>query len=169
MSKRVRAYGPAVRNRRKPSRRGVPQYFLGGVAVAGLVLGCAWTVYTNVIGASIYPSVNSASFEAPAEKNSSTMAARAVRPAFDEIFASLPQQSLVLPAPENVAASLMFNERFAAAAAQGEPSRSVEPAPVEATKLADASPTVEAPKAVAAKPAEAAKPKVSAPATKLAL
>ena len=64
----MRAFGPAVQNRRKPSRKGVPQYFLGSVAVAGLVLGCAWTVYTNVFGASIYPSVNSAAFEAPVVK-----------------------------------------------------------------------------------------------------
>jgi hypothetical protein len=170
MSKRMRAFGPAVHNRRKPSRKGIPQHFLGGVAVTGLVLGCAWTVYTNVLGANVYPSVNSAAYEAPVVKDPAVVAARPVRPAFNEIFASLPQQSLVIPAPENVASSLMFNERFAAAAAQGEPSRSVESQSVEATKLADASPPAEAPKAVqASKLAEAAKPKISAPATQLAL
>jgi hypothetical protein len=166
----MRAFGPAVHNRRKPSRKGIPQHFLGGVAVTGLVLGCAWTVYTNVFGASVYPSVSSAAFEAPAVKNPTVAAARPVRPAFNEIFASLPQQSLVIPAPENVASSLMFNERFAAAAPQGEPSRSVAPQPVEATRLVEASPPAEAPKAVQApKPAEAAKLKVSTPATRLAL
>ena len=166
----MRAFGPAVHNRRKPSRKGIPQYFLGGVAVAGLVLGCAWTVYTKVFGANVYPSVNSAAFEAPVVKNPATVAARPVQPAFNEIFASLEQRPLVMPAPENVASSLMFNERFAASAAQGEPSRSVGSQPVEATKLAEASPPAEAPKAVqASKPAETPKPKVSAPATKLAL
>ena len=166
----MRAFGPAVHNRRKPSRKGIPQYFLGGVAVAGLVLGCAWTVYTNVFGANVYPSVNSAAFEAPVVKNPTIVAARPVQPAFNEIFASLEQRPLVMPAPENVASSLMFNERFAASAAQGEPSRSVGSQPVEATKLAEASPPAEAPKAVqASKPAETPKPKVSAPATKLAL
>jgi Tlde1 domain len=170
MSKRMRAFGPAVHNRRKPSRKGIPQHFLGGVAIAGLVLGCAWTVYTNVIGASVYPSVNSAAFEAPAVKNPTVVAAPPVRPAFNEIFASLPQQSLVIPAPENVASSLMFNERFAAAAPQGQPSRAVDPQPVETTRLAEATPQAEAPKAVqASKPAETPKPKVSTPATKLAL
>ena len=166
----MRAFGPAVHNRRKPSRKGIPQYFLGSVAVAGLVLGCAWTVYTKVFGANVYPSVNSAAFEAPVVKNPATVAARPVQPAFNEIFASLEQRPLVMPAPENVASSLMFNERFAASAAQGEPSRSVGSQPVEATKLAEASPPAEAPKAVqASKPAETPKPKVSAPATKLAL
>jgi hypothetical protein len=69
-----------------------------------------------------------------------------------------------MPAPENVASSLMFNERFAASAPQGELPRSVASQPVETTKLAEASPPAEAPKAV-----QGAKPKVSAPATKLAL
>ena len=168
MSKRKRAYGPAVRSRGKPSRKIIPQYFLGSVAVAGLVLGCAWTVYTNVIGASVYPTVSSAAFEAPVVRKAATVAARPVQPAFNEIFASLEQRPLVMPAPENVANALMFNERFAASAPQGELPRSVAAAPVETTKLAEASP--QAPKAVAAaKPAETAKPKVAAPTTKLAL
>jgi hypothetical protein len=164
----MRAFGPAVHNRRKTSHRG--QQILGSVAVAGLVLGCAWTVYTNVFGASVYPSVNSAAFEAPAIKNPAVAAARSAPPAFNEIFASLSQQSLVIPAPENVASSLMFNERFAASAPQGEPSRSVASQPVEATKLAEALPPAEAPKTIqASKLAETPKPKLSAPATKLAL
>ena len=165
MSKRKRAFGPAVRNRRKPSRKIIPRYFLGSVAVAGLVLGCAWTVYTNVLGASVYPTtVNSSAFEAPVVKNP-VVADRPVPPAFNEVFASLEQRPLVMPAPQNVANSLMFNERFAASAPQGEMPRSV-----ATTKLAEASPAPEAPKAVAsAKPAETAKPKVTAPATKLAL
>jgi hypothetical protein len=166
----MRAFGPAVHNRRKPSRRGITQQILGGVAVAGLVLGCAWTVYTNVFGASVYPSVNSAAFEAPAIKNPAAATARLARPAFNEIFASLEQQSLVVPAPENVASSLMFNERFAASAPQGELPRSVASQPVETTKLAEVLPAAEAPKTVqASKSAETPKPKVSAPATKLAL
>jgi hypothetical protein len=170
MSKRKRASGPAVHNRRKPSRKGIPQLFLGGVAVAGLVLGCAWSVYTNVLGASVYPSVNSAAFEAPVVRNPAVAAARSERPAFNEIFASLEQRPLVMPTPENVAGSLMFNERFAASAPQGEPPRSVASQPAETTKLAEASPPPEAPKTIlTSKLAETPKPKVSAPATKLAL
>ncbi|WFU19596.1 DUF2778 domain-containing protein [Bradyrhizobium sp. CB3481] len=167
MSKRTRAFGPAAHNRRKSSRKAIPQYFLGGVAVTGLVLGCAWTVYTNVIGASIYPSVNGAAYDAPVANNTTMIAARA-QPAFNEIFASFEQRPLVMPAPENVASSLMFNERFAAAAAQGEPSRAGEARPVETTKLAEASPPAAAPKAVEA-PKRAETPKPKAPATQLAL
>jgi hypothetical protein len=93
-----------------------------------------------------------------------------VQPAFNEIFASLEQRPLVMPAPENVASSLMFNERFAASAPQGELPRSVASQPVETTRLAETSPPAEAPKTVAAlKPAETTKPKIATPATKLAL
>ena len=169
MSKRMRASGPAVRNRRKPSRKTISQNLLGSVAVATLVLGCAWTVYTNVFGASVYPTVSGAAYEAPVVKTPA-VAARTVQPAFNEIFASLEQRPLVTPAPENVANSLMFNERFAASAPQGELPRSVASAPVEATKVAEAPPSGQTPKAIAAaKPAETAKPKIATPATKLAL
>jgi len=158
MSTSARAYGLAAHNRRKASRKVIPQHFLGSVAVAGLVLGCAWTVYTNVFGASIYPSMNSAAYEAPLIKNSTVVAARPARPAFNEIFAALPDRPLVIPAPENVSASIMFNERFAASSSQGEP-----PRPVEATKLAGASPAAEAAKAIEPpKLAEAPKTKVAA-------
>jgi hypothetical protein len=158
MSTSARAYGLAAHNRRKASRKVIPQHFLGSVAVAGLVLGCAWTVYTNVFGASIYPAMNSAAYEALLVKNSTVVAARPARPAFNEIFAALPDRPLVIPAPENVSASIMFNERFAASSPQGEP-----PRPVEATKLADALPAAEAAKAIELpKLAEAPKTKVAA-------
>ena len=142
-------------NRGKSSRSVLPQYFLGSVAVAGLVLGCAWTVYTNVFGAGIYPSVSSAAFEAPVVTSSTVVAARPARPNFNEIFASLPDRSPLISAPENVSASLMFNERFAAASPQGEP-----PRPVEATQAGGSSPPVDAPKAAGTpRLAEAPKPK----------
>jgi Protein of unknown function (DUF2778) len=129
------------------------------------VLGCAWTVYTNVFGAGIYPSVSSAAFEATPVTSSSVVAARPARPNFNEIFASLPDRSPLISAPENVSASLMFSERFAAASPQGEP-----PRPVEATRLADASPPSDAPKAAGTpRLAERSKPKVSTASAQLAL
>lgn len=164
----MRASGPAAHTRRVSPRKGFPHFLIGGVAVTGLVLGCAWTVYSNVIGASIYPSVSSAAFEAPVANTSIVVAARPVRPAFDEIFASLDQRPLVMPAPEQVASSLMFSERFSAAAAQGEASRAAEAKP--ATRLAEASPTGDVPKSLqASKSNDTAKPKAAAPSTRLAL
>lgn len=155
MSTSTGAFGLAAHNRKKSSRKVFPQHLLGGVAVAAVVLGCAWTVYTNVLGASIYPSVNSAAFEAPVIKQSSVAAVRPARPTFNEVFASLPQPAPKISAPESAPSSIMFNERFAAAAPQGEPSRAV-----EAMQMAEAAPAVEAPKKVETpKLAEAPRPK----------
>ena len=92
MSTSKRACGPAAPKPREIFPYGLPHYLLGSVAVAGLVLGCAWTVYTNVFGAGIYPAVSSAAFEAPAVTSSTIVAARPVRPKFNEIFAALPDR-----------------------------------------------------------------------------
>ncbi len=118
------------------------------LAVAGLVLGCAWTVYTNVLGASIYPSVNSAAFEAPVVKNSAVVAARPVQPAFNEIFASLEQRPLVMPAPENVA-ELADVQRAVCRVGRRRANRPepLRPDLPQTTELAEASPPVEVPKA----------------------
>src|SRR5205823_1739626 len=158
MSTSTGAFGVAVHNRKKSSRKVLPQHFLGSVAVAAVVLGCAWTVYSNVFGASIYPSIDSASLEAPVVRQSSVAAVRPARPAFNEVFASLPTQPPKISAPESAPSSIMFNERFAASAPQGEL-----PKPVEATQVAEAAP-VEAPKKIETpKLAEAPKPKEAAP------
>ena len=55
MSTSTGAFGLAAASRKKSSRKVLPQHFFGSAAVAGLVLGCAWTVYTNIFAASIYP------------------------------------------------------------------------------------------------------------------
>jgi Protein of unknown function (DUF2778) len=140
MSTSTGAFGLAAHNRRKSSRKVPPQHFLGSAAVAAVVLGCAWTVYANVLGAGIYPSVNSAAFDAPVVKQSSVVVARPARPTFNEVFASLPAPAPKISASETAPSSIMFNERFAASAPQGEPSRAV-----EATQVAEAA-RVEAPK-----------------------
>ncbi|MGH6641657.1 MAG: tlde1 domain-containing protein [Bradyrhizobium sp.] len=180
MSTSTGAFGLAAHNRKKSSRKVIPQHFLGGVAVAAVVLGCAWTVYSNVFGASIYPSVNSAAFDAPVVNNSTIVVARPARPTFNEIFASLPQPQLApkISSPEVVSPSIMFNERFAASAPQGDtlwPSERQIPRtqiaeaspPVEAPKKVDAPKLVEAPKTKEAPPAQVAL-NVPAPATKQA-
>jgi hypothetical protein len=159
MSTSTGAFGVAAHNRKKSSRRVLPQHFLGSVAVAAVVLGCAWTVYTNVFGASVYPSMNSAAFDTPVVRQSSVAAVRPARPTFNEVFASLPAQPPKISAPESVPSSIMFNERFAASAPQGEA-----PRPVEATQVAEAPSQVEASKKIEApRLAEAPKPKEAAP------
>ncbi|MBR1225951.1 MULTISPECIES: DUF2778 domain-containing protein [unclassified Bradyrhizobium] len=157
MSTSTGAFGLAAHNRKKSSRKVIPQHFLGGVAIAAVVLGCAWTVYSNIFAAGIYPSVNSAAFDPPVVKSSSIVASRPARPAFNEVFASLPQPAPKISAPVTVAPSIMFNERFAASAPQGEASRAI-----EATQVAEVSLPVGVKKTEAPKPGEAPKPKEAA-------
>ncbi|WP_454626691.1 DUF2778 domain-containing protein [Bradyrhizobium cenepequi] len=147
MSTSTGAFGFAVPSRKKSSRKVLPHYFISTAAVAALVLGCAWTVYTNIFAASVYPSMGSAGYEAPVVKREAAVAARPM-PAFNDVFASLPPPTL--SKPESSSASIMFNERFAAASPEGVMSRAAEAAPqAEAPKIA------EAPKPAAAKLAEA--------------
>jgi hypothetical protein len=163
MSTSTGAFGLAAHNRKKSSRKVIPQHFVGGVAVAAVVLGCAWTVYSNVFGASIYPSVNSAAFDAPVVKNSSMVAARPARPALNEVFAALPQPAPKISAPETVSPSIMFNERFAASAPQGDTLRPSE-RQLQATQMAEASRPADVLKKIdAPKLAEAPKTKEAAP------
>lgn len=117
------AYVLGAPSRKKSSRKILPQHFLGSAAVAGLVLGCAWTVYANIFAASVYPSVGNASLDTPVVKRPVAVAARPA-PSFNEVFASLkpapaaPVKTEVAKS-EAPAPSLMFNDRFAAAAPEG--------------------------------------------------
>jgi hypothetical protein len=174
MSMSTGAYRRAASVGRKSSRRVIPQHLLGSVAVAGLVLGCAWTIYSNVLSAGIYPSMNNAAVDAHVIKRSVAASARPARPVANSSMAALSDPAAQSSRAETMSPSIMFNERFAASEAQG-----TAPAPVETTKLADASPPnadqiakpVEAPKlaeapkkAGAPKLAEAPKSKEAAPA-----
>jgi hypothetical protein len=163
-------FDSAVSKPRRSSRKSLSRNFLGGAAVACLVLGCAWTVYANVFRADVYPTLGSASFDAPVVRRpaevarSTPLAADRVGAAFSELA---PQTSAAAQIPR--APSLSFVDRFAAAAPQG-----VDPKPqAEAPKLAEtAKPQGDAtklaaapkPKSDAPKLAEAPKPKPGAPA-----
>jgi len=170
------AYVLGAPSRKKSPRKILPQHFLGSAAVAGLVLGCAWTVYANIFAASVYPSVGSASFEAPVVRRPVAVAARPA-PAFNEVFASLtpapaaPAKSAAaktevaksevaksqvakseVAKSEAPAPSLMFNDRFAAASPEG----------VASSVVADAAPQIDPIKQAAAPKVAEAKPVASA-------
>ncbi len=155
MSTSTRAcYGFTAHHPRRSARKATSHNFFGGVAVGCLVLGCVWTVYANVFAASIYPAVTGANFDVAVAKRP----APAVRNAF-----TVANSTIVMKSPPAVAApatispgpSLSFDDRFAAAAPQGEASKSQTDAP----KLAEApKPQTDAPKL-----AEAPKPRKDAP------
>jgi hypothetical protein len=172
MSMSTGAYRRADSVRRKSSRKFIPRHFLGSVAVAGLVLGCAWTIYSNVLSAGIYPSMNAAAVDAHVIKRPATAAAaRPAQPPANSAIAALSDPAAQSSRAETLSPSIMFNERFAASEPQ-----SIAPAPVDAVKVAetslpgDAKPVAtpklaEAPKKIEApKLAEAPKSKEAAPA-----
>ncbi|WP_375313892.1 DUF2778 domain-containing protein [Bradyrhizobium sp. A5] len=124
--------------------------WLGAAAIGCAVLGAGWTVYTNVLGASVYPSVGSTGYDEPVIKRAPKVALREAGDAIKEAFALLPDR-LQVAAPIS---REMFNERFAAAATQGVASNASSAVP--ATQVAVAK---DAPKqSVIAKVAEALKP-----------
>jgi hypothetical protein len=126
--------------------------FFGGVAVGCLVLGCVWTVYANVFGASIYPAVTG-NFDVAVVKR--PVAARNALTVANSSIVMESRPVVAAPATISPGPSLSFDDRFAAAAPQGEASKSQTDTP----KLA------EAPKRRADLPklAEAAKPRTDAP------
>jgi hypothetical protein len=168
----------AARNRRKSSGKAISHTLFGGAAAACLVLGCGWTVYTHIIAASVYPTIDGAGYDEPVEKRPK-LAARSAMQAVSEAFAAFPEAP-VLSRPDSVASisPSMFNERFAASTPQGVESRAAEaPAPpgLDAPKVAEAKGPVDAPKLAEAKRSmdapkltAAPKPKQTAP-TQVAL
>jgi len=135
MSYSISASSNFAARHRSSARKPIPNHVFGGAAVACLVLGCAWTVYANVFGASVFPQLSSATFDSPLTKRPA-LAARSAPSAASNILAALPEPAPVIFAPASVpsGASLSFDDRFAAAAPQG-----VEPkARAEAPKLAEA-------------------------------
>jgi hypothetical protein len=143
-------------HRKSPGKAG-SQGFFGSAAIACLVVGCAWTVYANVFGASVYPALSSGNFDAPAIAPRSALAARSPPLVADNSV--IVESAPVVSQPATVASgpSLSFADRFAAAQPD-----SVAPAPVPASapKLALASPQAQLALDIplpAARPAEARK------------
>ncbi|PJG55931.1 hypothetical protein CVM73_07210 [Bradyrhizobium forestalis] len=141
-------------NSRKSSRKMTTTNWLGAAAIGCVVIGAGWTIYSNVFGASVYPTVGSIGYDEPVIKRAPKVALREAGEAIKEAFALLPDR-LQVAAPIS---REMFNERFAAAATQGVPSNAASAAP--ATQVAAAKETSkDGPKqSVIAKVAEALKP-----------
>jgi cell division protein FtsN len=156
---------------RRSSRKPISQNLFGGAAIACVVLGCGWTIYTNILTASVYPTLGSARYDEPVIKSQPRLAARTATEAINEVFAALPEAAPRISKPATVApiTPTMFNERFAASEPQGVASNAANAAPPsEAPKLAEApkETSKETSKMAAApKVAAAAKPKETAPAS----
>lgn len=149
MSTSIAALSIAARGHKKSSRKANAQNLFGAAALGCIVLGCGWTVYSNIIGASVYPTVGGVSYDEPVFRPAPKFATRIASEAVSEAFAALPKEGVVAkPAPAALISPTMFNERFAASEPQSVPSNAASAAPaVEPTKVAEA---VKAP----ARPAE---------------
>ena len=125
-------FDSVVAKSKRSSRKSIPRNFLGGTAVACLVLGSAWTVYTNVFRADVYPTLDSANFDAPLVKRSPVVAAREPQTVVSDAFAALREQAPPVSKPVALApaSTLSFDDRFAASAPDG-----VEPAPQPQTSV----------------------------------
>jgi hypothetical protein len=109
-------YDSAAHTPRNFSRKAVVPYgLLGSAAVACLVVGCAWTVYTNVFAAGIYPSAGN--FDVAVIKRAPAPVRTALAASNTSVVVETPP---VISAPAVVAQgpSLSFADRFAAAAPQ---------------------------------------------------
>ncbi|MBV9456596.1 MAG: DUF2778 domain-containing protein [Bradyrhizobium sp.] len=135
------------RVRSKSSKRSVSTSLFGGAAIACLVLGAGWTIYNNIIAASVYPTLGTAGYDEPVAPRPK-VASRSALQKLDDAFAALPAQAVSVVKRESVASisPTMFNERFAAAEPTSVPSNAANGAPPEAPKLAEAPKTVPATK-----------------------
>src|SRR6266849_4332536 len=97
MSTSTSAFGLAAPKHRSSSRKAIPNHVFGSAAVACLVLGCAWTLYANVFGASVYPQLSSANFDAPVIRRPPALAVRSA-PAANDVLAALPEPAPVIAA-----------------------------------------------------------------------
>ncbi len=141
----------ACQHRNSP-RKAAAKNFLGSAAVACLVLGCAWTVYANVFGASVYPSLEGADYDLPMVKRQPAIAFDSATSAVSKIQMAQLEPSPRISVPATVASgpALMFEERFAGVLPQ-----SVAPARIEPSPQADAPKLAEAPKPKQIAPAPA--------------
>jgi hypothetical protein len=171
----------SARKRKSRFRKAIARKLFGAAALACLVLGCGWTVYSNIFSVSAYPRLTDTGYDEPVIARSPVVAARSATQAVSDAFAAF-EAAPVIEKPATVASipELMFNERFAASEPQAVAS-AVPPEPLTAPsqqpaalKLAEAPKEAfketsrdtpkQAPRAVSApKLAEAPKPKPAAP------
>src|SRR5690242_5351284 len=154
MSTSSSVFGLPARKRRK-SRQAKLSGFTGTAAVAAVVIGCGYTLYSNIFGASVFPSMHASVEVAIAQPQTSSIVRKTPAAMITTVFGDLQQATAAAPQIEPVASvpSVMFNERFAAASPDG-----VAPASGEGVKLASATPSIE----VSLSNEPASKPRASA-------
>jgi hypothetical protein len=129
----------AARNRRKSSLKTLSHKLIGGAAIACLVAGSGWTVYSKIINASAYPTLGTAGYDDPVARVTPKLASRSTAEAVSQAFEALPKTPVAKLASVPAITSEMFDQRFAAAIADGVASNAAAGAP-PLPKLAEATP-----------------------------
>jgi Tlde1 domain len=123
----------AAQRRGTSSRKANPLNIFGGTAVALAVLGSAWTVYDNVLGASIYPAVTASGVEPGVSpvlqasvkpKDTLALLTAAFPPqelTFSERLSGLARDSVAPSAPVNIQANIQLDSPAGAAKPQDAP------------------------------------------------
>src|ERR1044071_6957818 len=103
MSTSSSAFGLPARKRRN-SRQARFSGFAGTAAVAALVLGCGYTVYSYIFGASTFPSVHASVEAAVVKREMSSIVRKTPAAMITTAFNDLPQATAAVPKNESVAA-----------------------------------------------------------------
>jgi hypothetical protein len=113
MNKSTGAFNDFASHRRgNSSRKAIPLNIFGGAAVAVVVLGCAWTLYDNVFGASIYPAVTVSGIESSDTPQLHASAKR--KDKFALLAAAYPPEPTFAERLAAAAPELTFSERLSA-------------------------------------------------------
>ena len=139
MSISTTAFGRSAHSRRSSRTATYPNLF-GSTAIAALVIGCAWALYANVLGADVYPSLHSADYDLPVVRRTSSVAVKKV-PQLVNNFLADAEPAASTSATDAPQTPLMFNERFAAAAPSSDAPKFAAASP-PATTSANAPPKV---------------------------
>ena len=65
---------------------------LGAAVIGCVVLGAGWTIYSNILAASVYPTVGSSGYDEPVIKRAPRVALREAGEAIRDTFALLPDR-----------------------------------------------------------------------------
>jgi hypothetical protein len=162
----VACYGFGAPISGRSARTATTQSLVAAIAVIGLVFGCGWTVYANILAAGPYPELGSNRFDAPVVRRLADVASRKVEPLDGVPIARLESSSTTVPKTASAAEpALSFADRFAAAAPQGvAPAPAPEPVQLAVAPKAEPLKLAETRKAQGepAKPAETPKQKETA-------
>jgi Protein of unknown function (DUF2778) len=126
---------------RGQSKQANSHRLFSGVAAACLAICCGWTVYSNILASSVYPTLGTTGYDEPIVQLPHVIATRNATQAVSEVFS-------LIGKPETVAALTpdMFNERFSASERRSVASNAASAAPSPAAQPPAAPKLAEAPK-----------------------